>query len=485
MKNEYKLQVVLFSLSLFLFLYLSNIWYLRCDITEKKIYTLSIYTKNLLKSIDSTLQISWFRSSNISSFASEAQYLYDLLKEFELHSNCVIKLYNTDEIEEKKLHDLGLAPQSVQRTAIHGIATQNIYSGIVIQLRGLTRVIPFIASISNLEYDITNFILQLDDEYRKVPNRVVLLSDGNDDYIKKWLSYTGFTIEELKSPLKNELQVDVPLIVIGSKHIDKETSTYIDVFLKRSGCAVFFVSGNTIDVKGNWTAKKKANDALIEMLASEGIEIGSNLVLDIANYPIQMNSEDRMSTQTINYPFWPTILNENIDLKNVLSSGISNLQTFWPSSIFANEKWKELATTTKEGIILDKDYNTDPFVNNFALFSQTEKKKRCVIAYREKPSRVVIISDENMITEAIEYTDSSSNLEFAVNCVQWVSNKDDLLDLKNKKHILPPFKFLNDEDVYSIVKKARIICFIIVPLLILVGAIYFFVSRRLKNNATA
>ncbi len=83
MKNEYKLQFVLLTSLLLLFLGLSNIWYLRCDITEKKIYTLSTYTKELLKSIDSTLQISWFRSSNISSFASETQYLYDLLKEFE------------------------------------------------------------------------------------------------------------------------------------------------------------------------------------------------------------------------------------------------------------------------------------------------------------------------------------------------------------------------------------------------------------------
>ena len=483
MKNEYKLQFVLLTSLLFLFLCLSNIWYLRCDVTKKKIYTLSAYTKELLKSIDSTLQISWFRSSNISSFASETQYLYDLLKEFEL-LGCAVKLYNTDEIEEKKLYDLGLTSQSVQTMTMHGTTTQNIYSGIVIQLRGLTRVIPFIASISNLEYDIDNFILQLDDEYRKVPNRVAILSDGNQDYVKRWLEYAGFTVSQLSLPLKEELKVDIPLIVIGSKYIDKEVASYIDVFLKKKGHAVFFVSGNTVDVKGDWTARKKANDALIEMLALHGIEIASNLVLDIANYPIKMTTEDGSNTQTINYPFWPTILQENIDLKNSLSSGVASLQTFWPSSIILNDKWKELATTTKEGIVLDKDYNTDPFANLFSLFSQMKKKKRCVVAYRENTQRVVVISDENMVGNAIEYTDSSSNLEFAVNCVQWVSNKDKLLELKNKKHILTPFKFLNDEDVYSIVRRARIICFAIVPLLILAGAIYFFISKRLKNNAT-
>lgn len=480
MKNEYKLQFVLLTSLLVLFLCLSNIWYLRCDITEKKIYTLSKYTKNILASIDSTLQISWFRSSNISSFASETQYLYDLLKEFELHLGCVVKLYNTDDMEEKKLYDLGLAPQSVQTIAMHRNSTQNIYSGIVIQLRGLTRVIPFIASISNLEYDIVNFVLQLDDEYRRVPNRVALLSDGNQDYIKRWLSYAGFSVEEVSLPLKEELRVDVPLIVVGSKHIDKEAGAYIDVFLKKKGCAVFFVSGNTVDVKGDWTAKKKANDALIEMLALHGIEIASNLVLDIANYPIKMTSEDGSNAQTVNYAFWPTILQENIDLKSPLSSGVVSLQTFWPSSIIVSDKWKELITTTKEGIVVDKDYNTDPFANSFSLFSQMEKKKRCVAAYRENTQRVVVISDENMVGNAIEYTDSSSNLEFAINCVQWVSNKDKLLELKNKKHVLPPFRFYNDEDIYSIVKKARIICFVVMPLLILMWAIYFFIRQR-KN----
>ena len=483
MKNEYKLQFVLLTSLLVLFLCLSNIWYLRYDITEKKIYTLSTYTKELLKSIDSTLQISWFRSSDISSFAGETQYLYDLLKEFEF-LECAVKLYNTDDIEEKKLYDLGLSPQSIQATTMHRNTTQNIYSGIVIQLRGLTRVIPFIASISNLEYDIVNFILQLDDEYKKVPNRVAILSDGNDEYIKRWLTYAGFSVDKLSLPLKEELRLDVPLVVIGSKQIDKEVASYIDVFLKKKGRAVFFVSGNIIDIKGNWTAKKKANDALIEMLATHGLEIGSDLVLDIANYPIKMTSEDGSNTQTINYPFWPTLLQENIDLKNILSSGVVSLQTFWPSSIIANEKWKELITTTKEGIILEKDYNTDPFANLFSLFSVLEKNKRCVVAYRENPSRMVVISDENMISNAIEYTDSSSNLEFAVNCVQWLSNKDNLLELKNKKHVLPVFRFYNEEDVYSIVRRARIFCFAVVPFLILVGSIYFFIMRRLKNNAT-
>ena len=98
---------------------------------------------------------------------------------------------------------------------------------------------------------------------------------------------------------------------------------------------------------------------------------------------------------------------------------------------------------------------------------------------------MVVISDENLVREAIEYTDSSSNLEFAVNCVQWVSNKDNLLNLKNKKHILTPFRFYNDETLYSIVMRARIICFVVLPILILIGAIYFFVTRRLKNNVTS
>jgi len=59
-----------------------------------------------------------------------------------------------------------------------------------------------------------------------------------------------------------------------------------------------------------------------------------------------------------------------------------------------------------------------------------------------------------------------------------------ILAAKNKKHVLPVFRFYNEEDVYSIVRQARIFCFAVVPFLILVGSIYFFIMRRLKNNAT-
>ena len=489
MKNSYRVNFILFILILIFISLISNIWYIRKDATKQKLYTLSEYTKNVLDSLNSTVTLSYFRSSKIASLSEEAKYIFDILEEFSLYAKqkCIIKLYSAEEIEEKKLNELSLIAQQIEEKTPHGIIRENIYSGIVIELKGTFRTIPFIASISNLEYNIVNFILQINESLAKRPSKINLLyaikenAKDENQYITKWLEYEGIKLEEIELPLKEELDIATPILIIGSEKIDENTATFIDVFLKKRGNAIVFVSGNTIDIKGTWKAKKKSKDFLLEVLAKQGIEIKSNLVMDIANYPIKMIGKDGSSQVTINYPFWPTILKENIK-NHAFTLGIPSIQTFWPSSIILNlEKNKYLMpfiTSTKEAITIEKGYNTDPFSSPFSLFNNVKKDTHTIACVLEKPSRIAVISDENMIGSAIEYTDSRENLNFATNLVLWSLKRDKLLELKGKRNIILPFKFYEKEQYNFIILKARVICFIIIPVIILSLAIYFFIKKR-------
>ena len=508
--NEYRLSFSLFSLACILFLILSNLWYLRKDVTGASLYTLSPYTLKVLENLESNVEISWFRSSNLSYYVAESQYIFDFLNEAELisHGKIILKMYNADDVDEKKLESLGFVPHTVETKGVHNVSRSNIYSGFLLQLKGASRTLPFLSSISNLEYMLVNFILQINAEKAGRVHAITFINalpfkeekeeesitienstkqtgkqdikkkrEQTDDlpYLKQWLEYAGF-------PIKEELKLEQPLFVVGSSLIDVDSAVYIDAFLKKRGRAVFFVSANTIDVMGTWTAKKKAIDPLMELLLERGIAIESNLVLDIPNFPIKMLRSDGKGSETVNYPLWPIILKENMQNAHPIFAGIHSVQTFWPSSMSfnldKNRSLCSLATTTKESISMEEKYETDPFFNLFALFSDGKHKKvaQNIIASSEKMARMIVVSDEHMLGSSVEYTDSTINLEFAVNVALYLSGKDALLELKRKQHTILPFRFYEDTMFSLLITKARITCFIVVPIAIL--AIYFLARRR-------
>jgi len=516
MKNEYRLSFTLFALACILTLILSNQCYLRKDATREKLYTLSSYTLEVLGNLESSVEVSWFRSSSLGYYVAESQHIFDFLNEAELFSNgkIIFKLYNADDVEEKKLTSLGFAAQTIETKGVHNVSTSNIYSGLVVQLKGCSRVLPFLSSISNLEYMLVNFILQITAELAgkqkkvsfinalplkevqtekdnphepKIEQITEQLMEKTDElpYIKQWLEYSGFKVEEVSLPIKEELKLENPLIVVGSSLIDADSASYIDVFLKKRGKATFFVSANTIDVMGNWSAKKKPIDPLMELLLDRGIEIESNLVLDIPNFPIKMLRSDGKGSETVNYPFWSILLKENMLSLHPVFAGIHSLQTYWPSSIHLstenNKSLTPLAKTTKESISMEDNYNTDPFSNLFALFGDEKHKKNAqnIVISSEKPNRMIVVSDENMLGKSVEYTDSTINFEFAVNVALWLSGKDALLELKRKQHIILPFRFYEDAMFSLILTKARILCFLVVPATI--TTVYLIMRRRRKR----
>ena len=496
-KNESRLRFILVFMTISLILLISNIWYCKKDMSSQSLYTLSDYTNQVLNELDEKVQIYWFRSSRLSSYSGDVGYILDILSLFEEHESgkCILKIYNADDIEEQKLMSLGFVSQNIETNTSYSTAKDTLYSGLLIEYKARHKSLPFVASIANLEYKIVSFILQINKESIKRSNGISLvlgsssfddarIKEGRRPYIVEWLEYEGFNVKLLDLPLQEELDIESPLFVLGSEDIDEASLSIIDIFLKNKGVATFFVSGNTINIKGDWSVKKKEGDLLIEFLSNIGFEVEHNLVVDNANFPLKMIREYGRGSNTVNYPMWPILLEENMKKDDLLFYGSSSLQCFWPSSIKLNKTKNKtlevLATSTGKGIIINKDYNVDPFSDLFSLFEELEGEKRCIIAKCEKPSRIIVVSDENMIGDAIEYTDSSSNLDFALNVAFYLAKKDNLLMLKAKKPGVLPFRFYEDDVFNFIIIKARILCFLIIPIIIV---LYIGIRKR-KNDSS-
>ncbi len=494
MRKKYFFEFLLFVIALALLAFISTRISFRVDTTKNQAYTLSNYTKQMIDNLDSTVQVSWFKSENVFSFFPSLKYLDDMLQEYVLYADgkFLLSKKNTESLSEEAIQKLGLIPRQIESKNVNSQSVFSVYSALMLEYKGKTRIIPFIDDIDILEYDIARFIddinLEISGQLNKntlalvVPPRSL---ETDYSFVPAWLDYAGFKVLPLELPLKN-IPVDIPLMVIGSDYLDFSSAAAIDVFLKKNASAVFFVSGNTVNYKGDWKAKPKTDDFLIPVLANHGFSINSDLVLDVFNYRLGMKAKNNGESKFVNYPFWGQILPNNIDSENPVFSAYKNLQTFWPSSISLDEtKTRVLATTSPKSITMVENYDTNPLGNQMALFATDDKAKRILIAEKKDKktkNRVLLVSDEYMISNAIDFSGSAYNMDFMVNCVEYIFARDNLIRLKNKQHTALPFKkFENNDDFVSIIFRARLFNLIILPLCIIAFAVYIFIINKKRQ----
>ncbi len=503
MKKKYTYEFLLFVISLVLLALISNRIYFRIDTTKEKLYTLSDYSKEMIDNLDSSVEISWFKSENVFSFFPSLKYLDDMLAEYYLYGDgkFIIKNINTAELSGEAIQELGLIPRQVESKNIDSKSIYSIYSGLMLEYKGKTRIIPFIDDIDILEYDIARFIddINLESVGQKNNRTIAIIAPPNSlnntnnnlnnnnltaeyFFVRSWLNYAGFEIIPIQLPVEN-IPANIPLMIIGSDYIDSSSASAIDVFLKKEGSAVFFVSGNTVDYKGNWKAKAKTKDYLIPILAKHGFNINSDLVLDLFNFRLEMSAKNNSGSVFVNYPFWIQIPKSGIVKNCPIFSGYKSLQFFWPSSISIDEKYAEaLAMSSPNSIIMVDNYNTDPFAKQLSLFAEDKKEQKLIIAENKsinKKHRVLVIADEYMISNALNFTGTFANMDFMVNCVEYIFGKDNLISLKNKQHTALPFKKFEDNKEFSaIALRARLFNLLFIPLLIIAFGIFVFVSKR-------
>ncbi|AGT42857.1 GldG family protein [Treponema pedis] len=496
-KKIYTIRFFLFCSALFLSVLISEKKYFRADTTPQKAYSLSEYTYELLDSLNATVSVTWFKTDGVENFFPSLKYLTDTVKEYAVYSNnkFIFTEKNTAELSEDAIKKIGLVPRQIEAQNDSSQTLYTLYSGLMLEYGGETRVIPFVDDIDILEYDIARLISDMQSiaAGNKTLKTVAVMVppdtiDKEYGYVIPWLEYAGFNVQVLNLPIDN-IPEDLPLLVIGSSYIDIGSAAAIDVFLQKHGRGVFFVSGNTVDIKGNWKAVPKVQDFLLNVLARHGFYIQSDLILDLVNFRITMSAVDSTGAKTVNYPFWIMLQHSTVEKNNAIFSGMfsgnKNLQTFWPSSVSVDEeknKIKISASTTANSIKMIENYDTDPFSNQLSLFSVREKSAEAVVAEKIYPAPVVVISDEYMISRAVDYTGTSFNLDFMVNCIEHICGYDNLTLLKNKMHTALPFKQFDDKDEFvKAVTFARIISLIILPLIITFAAVYIFILQRKKK----
>ncbi len=469
---------------------LSGRLYFRLDVTQNRSYTLSTATRELIRGADDIIRISWYRSAAFSAYAPAVGFIEAMLQEYSVQSFGGVIVDITDPVAAGIVDEIraqGIISRQINLERNGRTELFDLYSGIIIEYQGRTLTIPFLIDSGSLEYDLNTKISVL--LAPQAPSRDIVLIYGGTSvfselypYLIPWLEYAGFEVS-ISGPGSFDGNSAATVIVLGSATLTAADADALDVFMGRGGNALFLVSGNSVDTAGNWSATAATNRPVLELLAQRGVDIAPGLVMDISNYRITMPSLDGSRQELINYPFWviPQRAPEALDLP--LFAGFSAVQCFWPSELLADFLGNTAIPLLQSGphsAVMNEPYDTDPFGTQLEyLAAKSEKKASVLAAYLPGKGKTIVIADEYLPSMMIDYCGADYNLDFVVSCVEWISGRENLLLLKNRK---PPNYSLRlpdtEEEQLALLRRLRIINLILMPALPLCAAAILHWYRR-------
>ena len=525
MKKKREIFIFVLSLAVIIFLGLNaNRFFFRIDMTENKAFTISRVSKGLFQEIPDRVFITYYISDRLRSLYTFPDQVGDLLHEYSAFSRGRIKVEIVDPLKAGVISDveaLGIYPQQIEVVDKNEMSYAQVYSGIVINYLDRYETIPFAFRVETLEYDLSSRIRQVVSDSERV---VGLLSGDRSrqpaqDFGTLMQVLSGdFLVREIEPGQDIPDEVSV-LFVLGSYDLDAFDLFPVDQFIMRGGRALFAVEGVKIDLMRGMTASALEEAPLLQMLAHYGVEVKRSLVLDryCQNFRIPRQFGGQTMWQIIDaYPHWITVAEQFVSRENPVTARFSGLDLYWASPLELQERdsvqAQVLVQTTPEAWIMEAPFETTPDRVSMLRFLDHDSQDQYILAaaldgrlssyFQEIPeregeqrnwteilprssdSRIIVIGDADFASQLYQYTNAAYNLEFMANSAEWLSNSEDLLEIKTR--VIRDRRLNRIQDPGERLRAAVFaqgINLVLIPLLVIVFGITRHLLRRKKQQA--
>ena len=282
--------------------FIANRISLRADLTQDKLYTLSDGTKNILKGLDTNVDVRYYATQDSKKLPQDLQgfmrKVEDLLVEFKKRS----KRIKLTKLDPKPDSDDELA--AVQ-AGVQGVEMQNgydkIYNGVEIQCLDRKVTLPFIApqQEQTLEYDLARAISEVVREKKPVVGLMTDLEIAGGQMnpmamqqgrgpTPAWYFFQALQKDyEVRTlPLSTE-KIDpkeiTTLIVVHPQNITPQAEYAIDQYVMGGGKLVAFVDPDyTIPQRGGnpMMAGGDHNSSLEKLFTAWGLTFSNQVVAD-------------------------------------------------------------------------------------------------------------------------------------------------------------------------------------------------------------
>ncbi|MFO8064315.1 MAG: GldG family protein [Spirochaetota bacterium] len=488
----------------------STVFFFRLDLTENNAFTISEVSRNLFTEIPEEVSITYYVSDRLRNRAPETQQVIDILNEYAAYSRGAISVDIVDPQKEdmtERVQELGVVPQQIQVVEQDEQSLARVYSGVVINYLDRQETLPVVFDPATVEYRLTSAIRDLVRDESDVAG-LLLGSSGEsleEDYqmLANQLS-RNFEVRPITpgEPIPPEVTV---LFVIGGAELDESELFPVDQFIMDGGNALFAVDGVTVDLQENFTAQAPEEMPILDMLESYGARVEQELVLDTSNRRIPIREQAGGSTvQSLEpYPHWVRLRGAGANAENPITARFPGLDLYWPSPItLTSERGEVLLETSSESWLMREEFNINPNARAGFEREREDTRGRYVVgaalsgafesffADREVPDgrepipsvedgRIVVVGDSEFASNMVQYTESRHNLDFAVNALTWLSNDEELLEIRTRPARDIELNAIEEPALRrSIAAVAEVVNIYVMPLLVIGYGVVRYLRRR-------
>ncbi len=489
--------------------------FIRIDLTENKVFTLSEGTKSIIQNIDEKVTITTYFSDNVPPEVLQTiRNTHDLFSEYERFSNGKVdfQIKNPQDDDFKtKAQEAGIPEVQYSELAEDKYEVAQGFLGAAVTYKEKTEAVELITpdNFSSIEYETSSRIYNLTTDTKP---KIGFLSGHGEKSITTELSLINevikrqFETEEVNfsdgKPLDPE-KTKVLVIVSPTEPLSQRDLFEIDQYTLKGGRVLVLSDLYTLGTQSPTLEKSKSN--INKLLAPYGAKVESKILLDESFSPIVSGF------QQISYPFWVLAQNENMDRSNPALVNLESAVFYWANPITnqsaGDQQFIELINSTdkawtREGasvLVEAKDFNPTN-QQQYTLAAMISGKQESIFKGKDIPQlsgknakdkrtsrdkrvditddvKVIVIGDADFITDQL-IQNSEQNAILFLNLVEYLASSDDLINIRSKAYQERPLRAISTSE-RNLVKGFNVA---IIPILLVPAGLAYNAWRRKRES---
>jgi ABC-type uncharacterized transport system involved in gliding motility auxiliary subunit len=469
--------------------YLSDGFNLRFDLTEDKEFTLAESTKKIMQRFEDRLTIKLYYSADLPHLLKPVQErVADLLSELQAQSKQTIIIEQVDpdsnEDKERETTALGIAPLQINIIEKDKREIKKVFMGMAMYYQDKKEVIPAVAQVQNLEYQLDLMMLKL--TQKDLPKIGVYIGENQDKHrlMKPVVQQIGQVVE-ITTATKDISDLDLAaLIIVAPKNLSKERSTQIDSLLKQGTNVMLFTSHIGID---DALVPSQINSGLDDWLADKGLGISDQLLIDAAQNE-QAGFHTGQMQVFMAYPFWPKALQKDLNKESPITAQLEEVFYPWTNviQIFSDEEseWNisTLTRSSNRSFLQQEDVPTvsPQYIQGMTKMPNLKSHPLSVVLSQSKEGhgKLFVTANSHMLQDRF-LRQVPSNVLFIENMLEYASWGEFLIGVRSRGKTARPIAEITAA-TKSLIKWGHMV---LIPLLsVLFGMLILYIIKKQRQR---
>mgnify|MGYP003564678910 CR=1 FL=1 len=364
--TTYRTQSLVYIVIIFGFIviinYLASKKFLRLDLTESKMYSISDASKILLTDLDDIVNIKVYFSKNLPPHLKKIEAdVKDVITEFKAYAgkNLHVSWEDPSENEEtkRKVQSLGIPEIQMQTFEKDKAQVINGFLGLAVLYADKKEAMPVIQDMTNFEYDLAQNIMKV---FRKETPKIAVLKTDTmpyfDDNMRMQMrgQLPADPTQEKYKPMFEELKKNYEVKTIDiseGKPVDSEYRSLIvpggdensfterdlfeiDQYFMNGGNLIVFADAINISMERGVDARIQS-PLILNLLEHYGVKVEKSIVLDASCGQVQIPQQVgpfRMNVP-VNYPYITRVIESGFNKNNPAVSGLAQMIMPWASPL--------------------------------------------------------------------------------------------------------------------------------------------------------